>query len=199
MRHTLAMTSLRRPLWQVALFFAQWSVSRGLAGANRWRRPVGRRSSKPWIILALFALLYGCLGAFSRCAGLIGLFAPVGSAIALPGYPNAAFGPVVPGGRLIGQSLSKSGATRAGASPSRCSLLFGGVLAAVFLGSPEGRMPDCPQYWRWWACRPGGLARQSRRPLWLAHANLAALDQLFASLSGVQCFATRRKCRSCVA
>ncbi|NLE57728.1 MAG: hypothetical protein GX616_05160 [Planctomycetes bacterium] len=140
-----------RPLWQVALYFL--SMVGILVFAN-WGKPMEQEGvwyaiyHAKWVVTALFALLMGaCLWRFFKVRLAWIALAAVPAlvlAIALPGYPVAAFAAGSAG--LAG--LTFFGGTELkdwrdqtwGFAKQILPLLFGGVLAAgFFLGSPEGK------------------------------------------------------------
>ena len=140
-----------RPLWQVALFFAAMV---GLLVFANWGKPLEATGlwqavfKAKWIITALFALLiYGCLWRFFKVRLVwigLALLPVVALAIALPGYPNAAFvagSAGVAGLTFLGGPDIKEWRDQSwGFAKQIAPLLFGGVLAAgFFLGSPEGK------------------------------------------------------------
>ena len=140
-----------RPLWQVALFFL--SMVGILVFAN-WGKPMETAGlwyaifRAKWLVTALFAVLLGvCLWRFFKVRlawlGLATIPAVV-LAIALPGYPVAAFAAGSAGLAML--TSFASGELRDwrdqswGFARQILPLLFGGVLAAgFFLGSPEGK------------------------------------------------------------
>ena len=140
-----------RPLWQVALYF--FSMVGILVFAN-WGAPMEQTGlwyaifRAKWLVTALFAVLLGvCLWRFFKVRlawlGLATIPAVV-LAIALPGYPVAAFAAGSAGLAML--TSFASGELRDwrdqswGFARQILPLLFGGVLAAgFFLGSPEGK------------------------------------------------------------
>ena len=140
-----------RPLWQVALYFL--SMVGILVFAN-WGKPMETAGlwyaifRAKWLVTALFAVLLGvCLWRFFKVRlawlGLATIPAVV-LAIALPGYPVAAFAAGSVGLAML--TSFASGELRDwrdqswGFAKQILPLLFGGVLAAgFFLGSPEGK------------------------------------------------------------
>jgi uncharacterized membrane protein YraQ (UPF0718 family) len=140
-----------RPLWQVALYF--FSMVGILVFAN-WGKPMETTGlwyaifKAKWVVTALFAVLMGvCLWRFFKVSlAWIGLAATPAAvlALALPGYPVAAFAAGsagLAGLTFFGGAELKDWRDQTwGFTKQILPLLFGGVLATgFFLGSPEGK------------------------------------------------------------
>jgi uncharacterized membrane protein YraQ (UPF0718 family) len=140
-----------RPLWQVALYF--FSMVGILVFAN-WGKPMEQAGlwyaifKAKWLVTALFAVLMGaCLWRFFkvRLAWIVLAAVPaLVLAIALPGYPVAAFAAGsagLAGLTFFGGAELKDWRDQSwGFAKQILPLLFMGVLAAgFFLGSPDSK------------------------------------------------------------